>query len=184
MLRQAIEEIIAYKKIPRPGEEQTTGTIQLAGANEIMDDYTGMQISEVTRILSKMGLDYNIVGNGVTVARHVPMAGRLMPLNSPVYIYMDGDISNPEGLASVPHVVELSEDQARRSLENAGFIPVVSMISPIGGSIANDGAEPVTGAGTPIPSSPDIPLMTVTWQYPAPDGMIQKGSTVRLRVRP
>ncbi|MCL1999077.1 MAG: penicillin-binding transpeptidase domain-containing protein [Turicibacter sp.] len=159
ILRDIFANIIEYKQIPPTGEEITTGILNWGV--ETMPDLSGMELRAATPILNSMGLDYHISSRGSVISHHIPSAGQPVPNNVPVFLYLDGNISNLDDLTFVPNVEGQPLERAREMLEQAGLNFVVVRESTY---------------------IPDENLIVQT-QFPIPGQHIQRGTQVRLRTQ-
>ena len=171
MIREVFEEIIRYRQIPPAGSDPI-GVVAAAGA-ELMPNFSGMDLRELTPILNDMDFDYQIVGFGSVVEHHLPPEGQPVPRGTPVFLYLDGNIDDLYDLTFVPNVEGLPEEQAVNLLVSAGLIPVVITETPVGRS-----------APEPGENEANQERWTVFRQFPASGLHIQRGTQIRLRVRP
>nr|AGS52124.1 cell division protein FtsI (Peptidoglycan synthetase) [uncultured bacterium contig00034] len=185
MLRDAFVKIIDYKQIPPAGAEQNASAAENYLNREPLGDYTGKQLTEVTRNLNNLGLDYQIYGSGSIVASHIPAAGQATPRDAPVHLYLDNTTGQDGELVYLPNVEGLTEERARAILTEAGFTPVVFADNSTAGRTQAQG-EPVTGAGTPRGAAGDTVYADVLYvyrQYPSYGLYIQRGTEIKLKVR-
>ena len=168
MLREVFEGIIDYRQLPPAGAEQATGVLNIGG--EVLQDFSGMQLSEVTPILNRMGVDFEITGRGSTIAYHIPGANQPVPRRTPLFLHMDGDISDLDGLTFMPSVEGLPVERAVEMVETSGLVPFIVSTGPMGRGDSDSEEE-----------AEDVWI--VDRQFPRAGLHIQRGTEVRLRTR-
>ena len=173
MLREVFEEIIQYTHMPPAGAEQATGVFVDAGA-ELLSDFSGMELRYLTPILNNMGLDYEISGRGAVVSHHIPAAGQPVPRNTPIFLYLDGDIENLYDLTFVPNVEGLRAERAEEQMMAAGLVPVIVSSSIIPTPLYDEEED----------GEPQEYDLIIYNQFPSPGQHIQRGTLIRLRARP
>jgi len=179
MLREVFTEIINYRQLPPAGAEQATGVLMDA-RGEVLSDFSGMELRDVTPILSNMGVDFQIAGRGAIVSHHIPAAGQPVPRGAPIFLYLDGNIDNLDDLTFMPNVEGLPESRAIEQITEAGLVPIVVTRPALGrGYWLQDDNEP--------DDDEDEEDITAGWivyrQFPSPGLHIQRGTQVRLRAR-
>ena len=87
----------------------------------------GITVDEAKKALAKQNLSCRTVGEGSIIARQVPAANTMIPGGSSIVLYL-GD-AKPEETGTVPNVVGLSYEAARKRLEEAGFFMRSSGVS-------------------------------------------------------
>ena len=103
-------------------------TAEESAAVDVKTPYlTSLTVGEAAKALDKLNLKYRTVGEGSTVTRQVPAARAEVPGGSTVILYL-GD-SAPEETGTVPKVVGLSYEAARKRLEEEGFFMRSSGVS-------------------------------------------------------
>lgn len=103
-------------------------TAEESAAMDVKTPYlTGLTVNEAAKALDKLNLKYRTVGEGATVTRQVPAARSEVPGGSTVVLYL-GDAA-PEETGTVPNVVGLSYEAARKRLEEEGFFMRSSGVS-------------------------------------------------------
>ena len=80
---------------------------------------TGYTVADAESRLEAKGLSFRTVGEGDVVTGQVPAANAAVPGGSTVILYLGG--AAPEETGTVPNVVGLSYEAAKKTLEDAGF---------------------------------------------------------------
>ena len=117
-----IAEILDYMGVEKQYTEAEAATVDVSAPR-----VTGMTVADAGAALEKKNLKYRTVGEGDTVTAQIPAAGAAIPGGSTVVLYL-GD-AQPEGTGSVPDVVGLSYEAAKKKLEEAGFFMRASGVS-------------------------------------------------------
>ena len=178
MIRDVFEDIINYRQLPPAGSEQATGVIMDIGG-EIMPDFSGMELREVTSILNGMGIDFQISGRGAVLSRHIPVFGQPVPRGNPVFLYLDGNIDNLDDLTFMPYVEGLSDERAMELVTEAGLVPVIVTERPMGRSLW----DPYPEEENEAEETEQAEQFIIYRQFPSAGLHIQRGSHVRLRAR-
>jgi len=183
MLRNLFQEIIRYRQILPDGTGQVTGILQTADA-ELMTDFSGMELREATRLLNSMSIDYEIAGRGSVISHHIPAAGQPVPGGIPVFLYLDGDLSDIYELTFMPDVTGLTEEQAFDLVVAADLVPI--FVSSEATDRSEWNLDPITGRPQLHEETSQGIIVrdkTVYRQFPSAGQHIQRGSQVRLRMR-
>jgi stage V sporulation protein D (sporulation-specific penicillin-binding protein) len=186
MVTEAIEAILRYKNIqPRFDDDEISPQRGINRNNNILPDYSGMQISEVSQYLNNLGINYEIIGNGIIVNRHIPAAGQPVPVRNSLLLYMDTASIVDGEMTVVPDVIGLSMEVGERIIEDARLRAVSFIDRP---ESNNDyfAGDPVTGYPTPVGEEAGqsaIPPSLIYEQYPSAGVMIQQGTQIKLRVK-
>ncbi|MCI8422468.1 MAG: PASTA domain-containing protein [Lawsonibacter sp.] len=117
-----IAEILDYM-----GVEKKLNADESAAVDVTTPKVTGKTVKEAEDVLEKANLKLRTVGNGDTITHQVPASGASIPGGSTVVLYL-GDAA-PEEAGTVPNVVGLTYDAARKKLEDAGFFMRASGVS-------------------------------------------------------
>ena len=117
-----IAEILDYMGVEKQYTEAEAATVDVSAPR-----VTGMTVADAGAALEKKNLKYRTVGEGDTVTAQIPAAGAAIPGGSTVVLYL-GD-AQPEETGSVPDVVGLSYEAAKKKLEEAGFFMRASGVS-------------------------------------------------------
>ena len=99
--------------------EPTYTAEELEEKDVSVPEVIGMTKTEAESALSKVDLDYRVVGDGDTVTDQLPSYGSAIPGGSQVVLYMGAE--KPTEPVQVPNVTGLSVSAARAQLERAGL---------------------------------------------------------------
>jgi stage V sporulation protein D (sporulation-specific penicillin-binding protein) len=183
MVREAMEELIRYTNmLPHYGDG--TVPIRRAAQTSEMADYTGMQFTEVSKLINNIGIDYRVIGSGTIVQNHIPAAGQRAPENAPVFFYLDADTVFEGEMVVIPHVEGLTMEMGEAYIREALLIPV-SFIDKPGGAADYFGGDPVTAYPTHLDNQNEPVTVEgmVYKQFPEAGSIIQKGTQIKLKVR-
>ena len=114
MAGELIGQILDYLDV----EKQYT-VEESAAVDVTTPQVTGYTVADAESRLEKKGLSYRTVGEGDVVTSQVPAANAAVPGGSTVILYLGG--AAPEETGTVPNVVGLSYEAAKKTLEDAGF---------------------------------------------------------------
>jgi beta-lactam-binding protein with PASTA domain len=170
--------------LPQYGDEAVP--IPRTAQNSEMNDYTGMQFSEVSKLINNIGIDYRVIGSGTVVQNHIPAAGQRAPENAPVFFYLDADTVYDGEMVVIPHVEGLNMETGEDYVREALLIPVSFIDKP-------DAAAGMY-AGDPVTTYPvyanreNEPAAAVSEgkiykQFPEAGSVVQKGTQIKLKVR-
>jgi len=121
MFAELVTDIINHKRIPP--------TTQAARGTAALGDYIDMPVWQAAQILNRLGIDFQFVGNtGDTVIGQFPRPGDPVPTDGTVFLMIDRQ--GTEDLTEVPDVEGMTARQARTTLRDAGFVPVVTFANP------------------------------------------------------
>ena len=101
------------------GVEKQYSQEESAAVNVSTPQAVGYSVADAAARLEKKGLTYRTVGTGDVVTAQVPAAGAAVPGGSAVILYLGG--AQPEETGTVPNIVGLSYETAKKRLEEAGF---------------------------------------------------------------
>jgi stage V sporulation protein D (sporulation-specific penicillin-binding protein) len=189
MIKKAMEAIIEYKNMRPTSETQ----IAANSTEDLLPDYRGMNIVEVTQNLNNRGLDYHVITAGTVVKNTQPPGGSAQPKTSPVFLYMDPETRIDGQMVAVPDVQELPMDQAMAYLADAGLngMPFIDGNDKAGSAEGfpttyNVGASEGEGASgqEETPEADSAVIYNVYKQFPSPGVLLQQGAQVKLKVRP
>jgi stage V sporulation protein D (sporulation-specific penicillin-binding protein) len=107
-----------------------------AAAQVALPKLSGKLVHDAVSELTRLSLSYSLEGGGSTVVAHYPAEKTLCPRGSSVILYTEQNYT-PAKL-TVPDTLGMSAQQARRTLQNAGFN--VDIINP---ELENTGAHVV-----------------------------------------
>ena len=182
MLREVFKGIIQYRQLPPAGAEQATGVLMDIGG-EVLADFSGMELREVTPILNNMGIDFQIAGRGAVVSHHIPAAGQPVPRGAPIFLYLDGNIDYLDDLTFMPNVEGLPEARAVEQITAAGLVPIVVTRPVMGRGDWILGADYNEYAYEDEEEEDPTEGWIVYRQFPSSGLHIQRGTQVRLRAR-
>lgn len=114
VIRRIMSDILPYL-----GVEPTYTAEELEEKDVSVPEVIGMTKTEAESALSKVDLDYRVVGDGDTVTDQLPSYGSAIPGGSQVVLYMGAE--KPTEPVQVPNVAGLSVSAARAQLERAGL---------------------------------------------------------------
>ena len=180
MVREVFEGIIEYKQLPPAGAEQATGVLDIGG--EVLPDFSGMELREVTPILNNMGVDFEISRSGAVISHHIPGAGQPVPRGTPIFLYLDGNIDNLDDLTFMPSVEGLPRARAEEMIIASGLVPFVIAEESMGTRSWMFEADEADG-GEEAPEDEPADNWIIDRQFPSAGRHIQRGSQVRLRAR-
>ena len=103
----------------------------------------GRTVEEAADALADKNLKYRTVGEGDTVTSQIPAAAAAVPGGSTVILYL-GDAA-PEETGTVPDVVGMGYESARKELEAAGFFMRASGTSTYYGNTSTAENQSVEG---------------------------------------
>ena len=107
---------------------------------------TGLSVADAAKALEKKNLKYRVVGEGDTVTHQVPAVGASVPGGSTVVLYLGDAV--PEESGTVPNVVDLSYEAARKKLEEAGFFMRASGASTYYGNTTTAESQSIAAGET------------------------------------
>lgn len=107
---------------------------ELENLEVTVPDVQGAQIGPAMATIESMGLKYNIVGDGETVVKQVPLRGTEMPKGCTVILYTEEDYE--EDMVTVPDLTGYSLEKANKKLASIGL-----NLRPLGGAAHKAGAE-------------------------------------------
>jgi stage V sporulation protein D (sporulation-specific penicillin-binding protein) len=182
IMREFLLDLIRIRNIPAVGEVEPT-VDDLAGA--VMPDFAGHRLAEaVNTAIDLQAAGFQASGGGTIISHTWPLAGHLIPENSPIIFYTDPDTRLAGRMIAVPDVVGLTAEIAVRVLEDAGLTPVLVAERPPTPEGAD--SEPRTFIPEPVGEDfvppPALPY-TVHLQFPAPGTEIEQGTQAVLHAR-
>jgi len=117
-----IAEILDYLGVEKKYTEAESAAVDVSTPKVI-----GKTVADAGKALEKSNLKYRTVGEGDTVTAQIPAAASSVPGGSTVVLYLGEAV--PEELGTVPDVVGLSYEAARKKLEEQGFFMRASGVS-------------------------------------------------------
>ena len=109
------------------GVEKKYNADESAAVDVSTPKVTGKTVADAKADLDKKKLKYRTVGEGETVTAQLPAAGASVPGGSTVVLYLGDAV--PEESGTVPDVVGMSYEGAKKRLEEAGFFMRASGVS-------------------------------------------------------
>jgi len=107
---------------------------------------TGMTVAEAEKTLKAKNLKYRTVGTGEAVTVQVPSARSSVPGGSTVILYL-GDAA-PEESGTIPDVVGMTYENARKKLEAEGFFMRASGVSTYYSKTTTAAEQSIEGGAT------------------------------------
>ncbi len=105
--------------LPYLGVEPEYGEEDLSRVNIAMPDVMGMTQTEAAKVLKENGLDWKIIGEGSSIMGQIPAAGKALPGNSTVILYLDD--SMPKDQVEVPDLMGMTVSEATQALMDLGL---------------------------------------------------------------
>ncbi len=133
-----IAEILDYM-----GIEKVYSADESAAVDVSMPRVTGMSLADAKKELEKKNLKLRTIGEGDIISRQVPAAGTSIPGGSTVVLYL-GDAA-PEDSAAVPDVTGMTYENAKNTLERAGFFMRASGVATYYGNSTTAERQSVAG---------------------------------------
>ncbi len=124
------------------------GPEDAAGRQILIEDMTGLTLTEAQKQLKDLGLTAQIVGTGKTVAGQIPAPGNIVPGNSQILLYTD-EIP-PVQMVKVPDFSGMNRQQAS---DAAGVLGLYILVT------GNNGMEAVV-TGQSTPKETEVPVGT------------------------
>ncbi len=106
--------------LPYLGVEAVYTEAEEAKRNVTVGDYVGTVPFTAQSAIEKLGLDYEIVGNGTQVSGQVPVAGSSLPKDSGKVVLYLGD-NTPQNGIRIPNLLGMSAVTAKQTLINYGL---------------------------------------------------------------
>lgn len=140
--------------LPYLGVEHNYTQEDAAGRLVVMEDFTGLTVSEAEKLLKEQGLTWQVEGTGEAIEAQIPVAGQSVPGDSQVLLYLE---EMPEKrTVEVPDFSGMTRQQASDAAGNKGLYILVR-------------GNPDTSAN-----------VTVTAQSVPPKTIAEVGTTVEL----
>lgn len=141
--------------LPYLGIERSFSEEEAAGRQILLEDMVGMTRSDAEKMLKELGLTAMYIGEGETVTGQIPGAGKTIPGDSQVLLYLNEEV--PQEQVAVPDFTGLNRRQAEELAESLGLY-----ILGVGNLEESDG-------------------IVVTQQDPQKESMVDRGTTVVLQ---
>ena len=152
--------------LPYLGVERVFSEEEMARASVYVKNYVGQNTEEAVQAINKLGLSYEIVGNGDKVTAQMPTSGAaLTKTDGKVILYTEG-IAATTQMTVVPDVTNLTAAEAIKALQAKGLNVLIS-----GATNYNIGGgakvfEQGTPAGTEVKRGT---VVTIRCLYDEPD---------------
>ena len=99
---------------------------EMERATVSVKNYYGSSVTDATRAISKLGLSYEVVGNGNVVTAQMPASGTsLTKSDGKVILYTEG-ISSSSKQSTVPNVIGYTAEAAVKALRASGLNVLIS----------------------------------------------------------
>lgn len=109
-----IADILDYMGVEKKYTEAESAAVDVSTPRVV-----GKTVDDAASALKDKNLKYRTVGEGDTVTSQIPAAASAVPGGSTVILYLGDAV--PEETGTVPNVVGLGYENARKKLEEAGF---------------------------------------------------------------
>ena len=109
-----IADILDYMGVEKKYTEAESAAVDVSTPKVV-----GKTVSDAAAALEDKNLKYRTVGEGDTVTSQIPAAASAVPGGSTVILYLGDAV--PEETGTVPNVVGLGYENAKKKLEEAGF---------------------------------------------------------------
>ena len=155
MAGELIGQILDYLDV----EKQYTAE-ESAAVDVTTPRVTGYTVADAESRLEAKGLSFRTVGEGDVVTGQVPAANAAVPGGSTVILYLGG--AAPEETGTVPNVVGLGYEAAKKTLEDAGFFMRAGGTSTFYGDASKAQSQSVAyGESASIGTIIDVQFSTV-----------------------
>ncbi len=136
-------DILPYLEVKRSYAEDDA-----AGREVMVEDFTGLTLTEAQKQLKQLGLTAETIGTGETVTAQIPGPGNMVPGNSQLLLYLGEE---PETrLVSVPDFTGMTRQQAS---DAAGLLGLYILVT------GNDALDAVVTAQS-YPKETQVPVGT------------------------
>ena len=136
-----IAEILDYLGIEKQYTEAESAAVDVSTPT-----VAGLTVKDAAAKLAEKNLKYRTVGEGDTVTSQMPAARASIPGGSTVVLYLGDAV--PEETGTIPNVVGMSYDAARKELEAAGFFMRSSGVSTYYGNTTMAISQSLAGGET------------------------------------
>ena len=109
-----IADILDYMGVEKKYTEAESAAVDVSTPRVV-----GKTVDDAASALKDKNLKYRTVGEGDTVTSQIPAAASAVPGGSTVILYLGDAV--PEETGTVPNVVGLGYESAKKKLEEAGF---------------------------------------------------------------
>lgn len=112
--------------LPYIGVERQYTAEEMERATVSVKNYYGKTVQDATREISKLGLSYEVIGNGEAVTAQMPSAGTaLTKSDGKVILYTEG-ISSSSKQVTVPNLIGYTAEEAVKALRAKGLNVLIS----------------------------------------------------------
>lgn len=136
-----IAEILDYMGIEKQYTKEESAAVDVTTPGVI-----GSSVKDAATALKDKNLKYRTVGEGDIITGQIPARGSTVPGGSNVILYLGG--AKPEESATVPSVVGLSYEAAKKKLESAGFFMRAGGVSVFYGNASKAESQSVAEGET------------------------------------
>ena len=138
-----MEDILPYLGVKRSYSEEDA-----AGRVVVLQEMTGMDVSEAQKYLKETGLTAQIIGDGATVTAQLPEAGQSVPGDSQVLLYCGEEPE--ERLVTVPDFTGMTRQQASDAAGALGLYVLVAGNTDIDPSVTVTAQSEPKGTQVPV----------------------------------
>ena len=136
--------------LPYLGVERSFSPEEAAGREIVLEDFTGMTVSDAQKKLEELGLTGQIIGEDGVITDQIPGAGETIPGDSQVLLYCGEEAQ--ERMVEVPDFYGLNRQQAS---DRAGELGLYILVT------GNDSLSPqVVVTGQSMPAGTQVPVGT------------------------
>lgn len=136
--------------LPYLGVERSFSPEEAAGREIVLEDFTGMSVSDAQKKLKELGLTGQIIGEDGVITDQIPGAGETIPGDSQVLLYCGEEAQ--ERMVEVPDFYGLNRQQAS---DRAGELGLYILVT------GNDSLSPqVVVTGQSMPAGTQVPVGT------------------------
>ena len=133
-----IAEILDYMGVEKKYTEAESAAVDVSTPRVV-----GKTVNDAASALEDKNLKYRTVGEGDTVTSQIPAAAAAVPGGSTVILYLGDAV--PEETGTVPNVVGLGYENAKKKLEEAGFFMRATGTSTYYGNASTAESQSVEG---------------------------------------
>lgn len=193
IIKEMMQGIINYKAIPPSNPDEKNDALNATSEDIVLNDYTDKALKDVIDELNRIGLEYQLVGGGGdTVVRQIPVANTSIDRNGRVLLYIESKNSEQSSLTAVPDTIGLGVSDASKLIEQMGFIASVVEFESLEVSQTNQSSSQSSDNFGYMDEATEEELLfeeqqqeklKVFEQLPSSGVMIEKGSTIKIKVR-
>ena len=131
-----IAEILDYMGTEKKFTQEESAAVDVETPNVV-----GRTVQEAEKTLKKKNLNYRTVGEGDAIKQQVPAAHAHIPGGSTVVLYLGDAV--PEESGTMPNVVGLGYEAAKKKLESAGFFMRANGVSTYYGNTTTASSQSI-----------------------------------------